>query len=48
MKKKIYEKPSVKVVVLKQEPLLQSGSGNNVNVTTTMNNYNYDSTADED
>ncbi len=37
MKKKIYEKPSVKVVVLKQESLLQSGSGNNANVTTTMN-----------
>ena len=33
MKKKIYEKPSVKVVVLKQESLLQSVSGNNVRAT---------------
>ena len=35
MKKKIYEKPSVKVVVLKQELLLQSVSGNNVKATMT-------------
>ena len=34
MKKKIYEKPSVKVVVLKQEPLLNTISGEQV--TTTM------------
>ena len=34
MKKKIYEKPSVKVVVLKQTGMLMT-SGNNV--TATMN-----------
>ena len=35
MKKKIYEKPSVEVVVLNQESLLNTVSGNNV--TATMN-----------
>ena len=33
MKKKIYEKPSVKVVALKQKLMLHSVSGNNVNAT---------------
>ena len=35
MKKKIYEKPSVEVVVLNQESLLNSVSGNNVSATMT-------------
>ena len=33
MKKKIYEKPSAEVVVLKQQPLMQTISGNNVTAT---------------
>ena len=35
MKKKFYEKPSVEVVVLNQESLLNTVSGNDV--TATMN-----------
>ena len=35
MKKKFYEKPSVEVVVLNQESLLNSVSGNNVSATMT-------------
>jgi hypothetical protein len=35
MKKKFYEKPSVEVVVLNQESLLQSVSGNNVSAKMT-------------
>ena len=35
MKKKIYEKPSMEVVVLNQESLLQTVSGNNVSATMT-------------
>lgn len=35
MKKKIYEKPSVEVVVLNQESLLQTISGNDVTATMT-------------
>ena len=35
MKKKFYEKPSVEVVVLNQESLLQTISGNDVTATMT-------------
>ena len=35
MKKKNYEKPSVEVVVLNQESLLQTISGNDVTATMT-------------
>jgi len=36
MKKKQYEKPSVEVVVLKQQPTLLAGSVNSGDVSTTM------------
>gem|GEM_PF-5108777 len=45
MKKKIYEKPSVKVVKLQASVAMLTGSDTG---DTTLNNYNYDSTADED
>ena len=35
MKRKHYEKPSVEVVVLNQQPLMQTVSGNNVTATMT-------------
>ena len=34
-KKHFYEKPSIEVVVLNQQPLLQTISGNNVTATMT-------------
>ena len=36
MKKKEYEKPSVEVVVLKQQPTLLAGSVNSGDVNATM------------
>jgi hypothetical protein len=36
MKKKQYEKPSVEVVVLKQQPTLLAGSVNSGDVSATM------------